>query len=234
MIKAKKCPLLINSENFSENEKLDSIVVFLESNDVDKKRIALKKLIAQVIKDTSKLREVLIPVIKFCFSSPERDIKLLCLYFWEVFWTVSDKEHFKDETLLVCNRLLQDLKHPNEYIRSATLRLLCSFQDPQILEMVKQELIQNLEHGEAVCRRFALMALISTEKTGFCVIEEINDALLEKALTESDDACKRNYFVFLKQKNEEMADSFLSKIWQNLDNESDLIQSEIIRFIKNV
>ena len=40
----------------------------------------------------------------------------------------------KPEMILVCNAILNNLKHPNEYVRGSTLRFLCKITELEILE----------------------------------------------------------------------------------------------------
>ncbi len=40
------------------------------------------------------------------------------------------------EMILVCNALRNDLSHPNEFVRGATLRFLCRLQEVSILYTV--------------------------------------------------------------------------------------------------
>lgn len=45
----------------------------------------------------------------------------------------SDKPHWSSQ-ILICQNLRNNLQHPNEYLRGATLRFLCRIKEEEILE----------------------------------------------------------------------------------------------------
>lgn len=65
----------------------------------------------------------------------------------------------KDEMILVCNSLRNDLLHPNEYIRGRTLRLVSRIMHKGILEPVTSAILDNLQHKHTYVRRNAVIAL---------------------------------------------------------------------------
>jgi coatomer subunit beta len=55
-------------------------------------------------------------------------LKKILLFYWEVIEKTNANGTLKDEMILVCNSLRNDLLHPNEYIRGRTLKLLSRIQ----------------------------------------------------------------------------------------------------------
>ena len=55
-------------------------------------------------------------------------LKKVILFYWEVIEKVNPNGTLKDEMILVCNSLRNDLLHPNEYIRGRTLKLVSRIQ----------------------------------------------------------------------------------------------------------
>jgi coatomer subunit beta len=51
-------------------------------------------------------------------------LKKILLFYWEAIEKVNPNGNLKDEMILVCNSLRNDLLHPNEYIRGRTLKLV--------------------------------------------------------------------------------------------------------------
>merc|ERR1719181_2048418 len=84
-------------------------------------------------------------------------------------WEVVDKHQpngeWRDEMLLVCNALRNDLMHANEYVRGSTLRLLCKMKYYRILEPLKEAVLRNLSHRHSYVRRNAVMCVYSIVKS---------------------------------------------------------------------
>merc|ERR1719334_385071 len=120
----------------------------------------------------------------------------------QIFWEVLDKKDvhtgkLKPEMILVCNHLLNDLKHPNEYIRGSSLRLLCRIDEPEILEQLIPQTLQNLEHRHSYVRKNAVLAIMSIVNQHPQLIPDASSRVLEFLETESNNSCKRNAFLML-------------------------------------
>ena len=59
---------------------------------------------------------------------------------------------------------LQDLQHPNEFIRGSTLRFLCKLKEPELLEPLMPSIRACLEHRHAYVRRNAVLAIYTIYK----------------------------------------------------------------------
>lgn len=54
---------------------------------------------------------------------------------------------------------LQDLQHPNEFIRGSTLRFLCKLKESELLEPLMPAIRACLEHRHSYVRRNAVLAI---------------------------------------------------------------------------
>ena len=61
--------------------------------------------------------------------------------------------------ILICQNLRNNLQHPNEYLRGATLRFLCRIHEEEILEPLIPSILANLEHRHSFVRRNAVLAI---------------------------------------------------------------------------
>ena len=92
---------------------------------------------------------ILMQVIRFCINSDDKQLKKLCMLYWEVvpkYQPMTGEELLAQasgqhvprkllpEMILVCNALMNDLNHPNEYVRGSMLRFLCKIKDEEILK----------------------------------------------------------------------------------------------------
>lgn len=227
-----KCPFVV-SVGKDTDEKLSSLMTQLESLDVKKQIESLKKVISIASSGLEDVSSCAIPIIKFCFSSPDKYLKRLCLLFWEIFWSRHSSSSFSDETLLVCNRLLQDLESPNEFIRCATLRLLCSFQSKDVIEMLKGVVKANLGSSDNFVRRNAVMAVTSLINSGSDAFADVDELIFQLLQREEDEICRRNCFAMLSQCSIEKCLLFLSSVASKLCSECEFLQLEVIGFIRN-
>ena len=79
-------------------------------------------------------------VIRFCINTSDHQLKKLMMLYWEVVpkyqpqpSNSKEKPKLLPEMILVCNALLNDLNHPNEYVRGSMLRFLSKVKDEEIL-----------------------------------------------------------------------------------------------------
>lgn len=61
--------------------------------------------------------------------------------------------------ILICQNLRNNLQHPNEYIRGATLRFLCRIREEEILEPLIPSILSCLEHRNSFVRKNAVLAI---------------------------------------------------------------------------
>lgn len=107
----------------------------LESSKMEDKVKALKSLVINIINDEQAPRMImnvintLVPI-----QNESHDLKKILLFYWEVIEKVQANGNLKDEMILVCNSLRNDLLHPNEYIRGRTLKLLSRIQHRVIID----------------------------------------------------------------------------------------------------
>ncbi|KAG0002775.1 coatomer subunit beta, partial [Modicella reniformis] len=80
------------------------------------------------------LNSLLMPVIMNVMRSRNKQLKKLVHFYLEICPKTSPDGKLKQEMILVCNALMGDLQHPNEYIRGSTLRFLCKLRESELLE----------------------------------------------------------------------------------------------------
>lgn len=114
--------------------------------------------------------------------------------------------------LLVCNALLQDLNHPNEYVRGSMLRFLCKIKDEEILGPLIPAIKSCLEHRHPYVRKNAALTVFHAHRLfGETLIPDGPEIMLQFLETETDTAARRNAFLMLFKESEELAFQFLAK-----------------------
>lgn len=75
------------------------------------------------------------------------------IYILKMVEKVNPNGELKQEMILVCNSIRNDLLHPNEYIRGRTLRMLMRVMHIGILEPLKPSILENITHTCPYVRR---------------------------------------------------------------------------------
>ncbi|KAL3809932.1 hypothetical protein ACHAXA_004793 [Cyclostephanos tholiformis] len=211
----------------------EEIAKQLESNDPKIKRHALKAAIMAMLGGEAMPR-ILMQVIRFCINSDDKPLKKLCMLYWEVvpkYQEPSSDEVLRaasggqpvqrkllPEMILVCNALMNDLNHPNEYVRGSMLRFLCKVKDEEILGPIIPSIKACLQHRHPYVRKNAAMAVYHAHRLhGETLIPdgpELVDAFIS---AETDVGARRNAFLMLYNESEDLAIKYLAK---NLDDVS--------------
>lgn len=175
---------------------------------------------------------ILMQVIRFCINSSDKQLKKLCMLYWEVVPKYQEptsdqllnaaaggppvQRKMLPEMLLVCNALMNDLNHPNEYVRGSMLRFLCKVKDEEILGPLMPSIKACLEHRHPYVRKNAALAIFHAHKLhGEALIPDGPDLVEAYLSAETDVAARRNGFLMLLNQNEDLAIQFLAK---NMDD----------------
>ncbi|CCO33618.1 Coatomer subunit beta AltName: Full=Beta-coat protein [Rhizoctonia solani AG-1 IB] len=175
---------------------------------------------------------LLMPIIQYVLPSKSKQLKKMLHFYWEICPKHDENGKLKQEMILVCNAIRNDLQHPNEYIRGATLRSLQKLTDAELLEPLVPTLRACLEHRHSYVRKNAVFAVYTTYRQHENLIPDAPE-LIETFLTaESDSTCKRNAFVFLSQCATERAVEWLIKNADSIENMDELLQMAAIELIR--
>ncbi|CAE6515933.1 unnamed protein product [Rhizoctonia solani] len=175
---------------------------------------------------------LLMPIIQYVLPSKSKQLKKMLHFYWEICPKHDENGKLKQEMILVCNAIRNDLQHPNEYIRGATLRSLQKLTDAELLEPLIPTLRTCLEHRHSYVRKNAVFAVYTTYRQHEQLIPDAPE-LIETFLTaESDSTCKRNAFVFLSQCATESAVEWLVKNADSIESMDELLQMAAIELIR--
>ncbi|RQX74140.1 beta-COP, partial [Toxoplasma gondii CAST] len=141
---------------------------------------------------------LLMTVIRYAMPSKDKRVKKLTQLYLEIVGKCRPDGSLKEEMILVCNALRNDLMSPNEYVRGSTLRLLSKIRQFKVLEPLVEAILQNLTHRHSYVRRNAVMCVYSIVKNfGLDAIPAAIDQIEQMLLSEGDLTTKRNAFLVL-------------------------------------
>jgi coatomer subunit beta len=172
---------------------------------------------------------ILMQVIRFCINTKDHQVKKLMMLYWEV--VPKYQEPTSDEILraagghiprkmlpemiLVCNALMNDLNHPNEYVRGSMLRFMCKINDEEILGPLIPSVKACVEHRHPYVRKNAALAVFHAHKLfGDALMPDAPEVIQMFLAAETDVGARRNAFLMLLNQNEEIAIEYLA---ENLD-----------------
>jgi len=209
----------------------DDIAKDLESNDPQVKIHAVKAAIMAMLGGEA-MPKILMQVIRFCINCNNKPLKKLCMLYWEVVPKYQEptsdellraasggppvQRKMLPEMLLVCNALMKDLNHPNEYVRGSMLRFLCKVKVEEILQPLIPSIKACLEHRHQYVRKNAVMAVFHAHKLfGDLLIPDAPELIQNFLVAETDIGARRHAFLMLFNQSEDLAIQFLA---QNMDD----------------
>ncbi|CAO3622895.1 unnamed protein product [Cunninghamella blakesleeana] len=138
----------------------------------------------------------------------------------------------KEEFILVCNALRNDLQHPNEYIRGATLRFLCKIKEADVLEPLVPSVRSCLEHRHSYVRKNAVFAIGSIYRHFDFLFPDAPEVIQQFLISEADSTCRRNAFVVLCSIDQNLAVEFLIQSFSLVPSFDELLQLSVIELIR--
>lgn len=199
----------------------------------DKVKIAVMKRILVIMINGDPMPQLLMHILRFVMPSKNKELKKLLHFYWEVCPKVNPDGTLRQEMILVCNALRNDLQHHNEYIRGATLRALCKLHEAELLDPLIPSVISCLEHRHAYVRKNAIFAVytIASEPSTSHHIPDAPETIQTFLDNETDDTCIRNAFIALSNLDRERALTFIQQKIQSIDSLDELLQLAIIEFV---
>lgn len=222
---------LISQPSTSDSPTLEQLKTSLESKN-DHVKIDTMKLILTLMYNGDPMPGLLMHVIRFVMPSRNKSLKKLLYFYWEVCPKLNPDGKLKQEMILVCNAIRNDIQHPNEYIRGVTLRFLNKLREPELLEPLVPTCRQCLEHRQAYVRKNAVFAIQSIYSHSEHLIPDAPDLIHNFLLAETDAICKRNAFLVLVLLDHTKAADYVVTHYNNILSFDELMQLAIIDFVR--
>lgn len=235
MATEKSCSLVVHFDKGTP-AMASEIKEAMEGSDVEAKIEALKKAILLLLNGET-IPQLFITIIRYVLTSEDHTIQKLLLLYLEIVDKTDSRGKILPEMILICQNLRNNLQHPNEFIRGATLRFLCRIREPEIVEPLVPSLLANLDHRHPFVRRFAVLAVMSVYRLPGAGDQLLPDApeLVEKFLSsEQDPSAKRNAFLMLFTCDQDRAVRFLFANVDRIIEWGEALQMVVLELIKKV
>ncbi|KAF8435813.1 coatomer protein [Boletus edulis BED1] len=215
-------------EDTAETPSTQELRLALEKGSDEDKLDTLRRIIVATINGNPQ-PTLLMPVIQYIMPSKHKQLKKLLHFYWEICPKYDENGKLKQEMILVVNAIRNDLQHPNEYIRGATLRFLQKIsKDVELLEPLIPTLRANLEHRHSYVRKAAVFALYTVHREHESLVPDAAELMQTFLAAESDATCKRNAFVFLASVAMNKAVEWLRSVWDGVASMDEGLQMAVI------
>eukprot|EP00440_Ansanella_granifera_P055866 gb/GFBE01060550.1/.p1 GENE.gb/GFBE01060550.1/~~gb/GFBE01060550.1/.p1 ORF type:complete len:1011 (+),score=354.87 gb/GFBE01060550.1/:1-3033(+) len=229
----KYCTVLIHYEK-GVPPTSEELAKKLENKKESIKAEALEELCLLMINGES-YPKLLMTIIRFVVTCNDHRVKKLLTIYWEIVDKCKENGDLKEEMILVCNALRNDLMHANEYVCGSTLRLLCKMKYYRILEPLKEAVLRNLGHRHSYVRRNAVMCVFSIVKSfGVEVLPEAPEDIEQLLLVEGDLSTKRNAFLMLLNCDQERAIKYVLSLQDQVSSMGDIFQLSVLELVRKV
>ncbi|KAH0484983.1 MAG: hypothetical protein KVP17_000993, partial [Porospora cf. gigantea B] len=166
-------------------------------------------------------------------TSEDHKVKKLLQLFWEIVDKTHANGELKEEMLLVCNALRNDLMSPNEYVRGKTLRTLRRMPYLSIIQPLLEPIVENLSHHHAYVRRNAVMCVLFVVQTfGHDVLPTASQEIVQLLGMEADVTTRRNAFLTLVMTDVPKAIEYVLEIQSDIGQLGDLNQLVLLDLIR--
>ncbi|KAG9306557.1 hypothetical protein G9A89_004754 [Geosiphon pyriformis] len=225
------CYTIIHQDDSADQPSIQELKSALEKGSEEVKIETMKKILVTML-NGDQLPQLLMQVIRFVMPSKSKTLKKLLHFYWEICPKTNSDGKLKQEMILVCNALRNDLQHPNEYIRGATLRFLCKLREPELLEPLLPSCRSCLEHRHSYVRKNAVFAIYTIYKHFEYLIPDAPELIQSFLAAEADQTSKRNAFVMLCNTNQTRAVEYLNNVFDQVPNFDELLQLSVIELIR--
>ncbi|KAL8517801.1 hypothetical protein ACS0TY_009209 [Phlomoides rotata] len=230
----KSCSLLVHFDKGTP-ALANEIKEALEGSDVSAKIDAMKNAIMLLLNGET-LPQLFITIVRYVLPSEDHTVQKLLLLYLELIDKTDGKGRVLPEMILICQNLRNNLQHPNEYIRGATLRFLCRLNEVEIIEPLIPSIMSNLEHRHPYVRRNAILAVMSIYKLphGEQLLVDAPETIERFLLTEQDASAKRNAFLMLFNCAQDRAINYLLTNVDRVSDWGELLQMVVLELIRKV
>ncbi|KAF3356138.1 hypothetical protein VdG1_06466 [Verticillium dahliae VDG1] len=222
---------LVHQDNTADVPTLADLKTQLEKG-TDESKVETMKRILTIMLNGDSMPQLLMHIIRFVMPSKHKALKKMLYFYYEICPKLDSTGKLKQEMILVCNGIRNDLQHPNEYIRGNTLRFLCKLREPELIEPLLSSARQCLEHRHAYVRKNAVFAVASIFQHSSSLIPDAPELISTFLEAETDPTCKRNAFAALSSIDHERALVYLSQVFDGIPNAEELLQLVELEFIR--
>lgn len=236
----KACYLIIDYDVQSPPSSTE-IAKLLEKGSEEEKLDAMKTLILLILSDEHFPRMIM-TVVQHAMRVDSTEMKKLLILYWETIEKTNSDGTIKDEMVMLCNALRNDLLSPNEFIRARTLRLVSKMRYRELMDTLLQPALECLTHRHPYVRRNAVMCIYSIYSTfGEDILPDAVERIDGLLASETDLSTRRNALLFLFEAAPSSAMRYLNSVLLDEEDSNsvygtsiDILQLVVLNELKRV
>ncbi|RMZ87287.1 hypothetical protein DV736_g5480, partial [Chaetothyriales sp. CBS 134916] len=222
---------LVHLDNTADQPSQQELKTQLEKGSDETKLETMRKILI-IMLNGDPMPNLLMHIIRFVMPSKSKPLKKLLYFYYEICPKLDSNGKLKQEMILVCNGIRNDLQHPNEFVRGNTLRFLAKLREPELIEPLLSAAQACIEHRHAYVRKNAVWALASVYQHAQSLIPDAPEVLQNFLAGETDTTCKRNAFAALMTISHDKALEYLTGSLDGVPNADELLQLVELEFIR--
>ncbi|OAG36762.1 hypothetical protein AYO21_09035 [Fonsecaea monophora] len=222
---------LVHLDNTADQPSQQDLKTQLEKG-TDETKMETMRRILTIMLNGDPMPNLLMHIIRFVMPSKSKSLKKLLYFYYEICPKLDANGKLKQEMILVCNGIRNDLQHPNEFVRGNTLRFLSKLREPELIEPLLSAAQTCLDHRHAYVRKNAVWALASVYQNAQHLIPDAPEMLHTFLAGETDTTCKRNAFAALMTISHDKALEYLTGVLDGVPNADELLQLVELEFIR--
>ncbi|KAL2818264.1 adaptin N terminal region-domain-containing protein [Aspergillus granulosus] len=222
---------LVHLDNAADQPSVQDLKLQLEKG-TDETKLETMRRIITIMLNGDPMPQLLMHIIRFVMPSKSKPLKKLLYFYYEICPKHDSNGKLKQEMILVCNGIRNDLQHANEYVRGNTLRFLCKLREPELIEPLLSSARSCLDHRHAYVRKSAVWAISSIFQHSEALIPDAPELIQTFLESESDGTCKRNAFAALMSISHQKALEYLASTFDSIPNTDELLQLAELEFIR--
>ncbi|KAK2750311.1 coatomer subunit beta [Myotisia sp. PD_48] len=222
---------LVHQENASDQPSVQELKDLLEKGTDESKLDTMRQILIMML-NGDPLPQLLMHIIRFVMPSKSKPLKKLVYFYYEICPKLDAAGKLKQEMILVCNGIRNDLQHPNEFIRGNTLRFLCKLREPELLEPLVSSARSCLRYRHAYVRKNAVWAIACIYQHAETLTPDAPELLQQFLESEADPTCRRNAFAALTMISHQHALEYFSSTFDSVSNADELLQLAELEFVR--
>ena len=222
---------LVHLDNTADQPSQQDLKTQLEKGSDETKVDTMRKILV-IMLNGDPMPNLLMHIIRFVMPSKSKPLKKLLYFYYEICQKLDANGKLKQEMILVCNGIRNDLQHPNEFVRGNTLRFLAKLREPELIEPLLSAAQTCLDHRHVYVRKNAVWALAAVYQHAQSLIPDAPELLQSFLAGETDTTCKRNAFAALLTISHDKALEYLSGVIDGVPNSDELLQLVELEFIR--
>ncbi|KAJ5975957.1 hypothetical protein N7481_009664 [Penicillium waksmanii] len=222
---------LVHQDNTADQPTVQELKLQLEKG-TDESKLETMRTIITIMLNGDPMPAILMHIIRFVMPSKSKALKKLLYFYYEICPKLDSNGKLKQEMILVCNGIRNDLQHSNEYVRGNTLRFLSKLREPELIEPLLSSARQCLEHRHAYVRKNSVWAVASIFQHSESLIPDAPELLQTFLESETDGTCKRNAFAALMSISHQKALEYLRTTFDTIPNTDELLQLAELEFLR--